>query len=192
MLARLGSSPAAAASLLRSSAPRRALSTAVTPAAYSQIEARWAKLPEAEQGAIADKLALAQKADWKTLSLEEKRAAYFIAYGPYGARNPPDPALKWSVAYWTSGFVLLAAGLWRYWESRKFHKHPACISFPNNTSSRALTTSLTFCACMPSRNHAEKPALVSQTPEWIEEQKRRQIEGLENPFKGPAAAARKA
>ncbi|KAI8844262.1 cytochrome c oxidase subunit IV family [Chytridium lagenaria] len=130
---------------------RRTASTSVTPAAFAQLETRWAKLPEAEQGAIADKLAAAQKGDWKTLSLEEKRAAYFIAYGPYGARNPTDPALKYSVAAWTTGFVLLAAGLWRWWDSRK-------------------------------------PTLITQTPEWKEAQKQIQIEGKENPFKGPAAA----
>jgi cytochrome c oxidase subunit 4 len=46
-----------------------------TPAnALTQIEARWTKLPEAEQGAIADKLYDLQKGDWKKMTLEEKRA----------------------------------------------------------------------------------------------------------------------
>ena len=38
------------------------------------LESRWTKLPEAEQGAIADHLAALQKGDWKKLTLEEKRA----------------------------------------------------------------------------------------------------------------------
>jgi cytochrome c oxidase subunit 4 len=41
---------------------------------FTQIEARWTKLPEAEQGAIADKLYELQKGDWKKMTLEEKRA----------------------------------------------------------------------------------------------------------------------
>ncbi|KAJ3415973.1 Cytochrome c oxidase subunit 5A [Chytridiales sp. JEL 0842] len=85
----------------------------------SQIETRWGKLPEAEQGAIADKLSAVQKGDWKKMTLDEKRAAYFIAYGPYGARSPSDPALKWSVAAWSTVFVGLAAGLWVYTSSMK-------------------------------------------------------------------------
>ncbi|KAJ3197216.1 hypothetical protein HK101_005246 [Irineochytrium annulatum] len=51
----------------------RGIST-ISPAALTQIETRWGKLPEAEQGAIADKLAAAQKGDWKSLTLDEKRA----------------------------------------------------------------------------------------------------------------------
>lgn len=65
-------------------------------------------LIEAEQGAIADSLALAQKGDWKQMSLDQKRAggffsflssyhimtAYYIAYGPYGARTPSDTAFN--------------------------------------------------------------------------------------------------
>lgn len=38
------------------------------------IETRWTKLPECEQGAIADRLATLQRGDWKKMSLEEKRA----------------------------------------------------------------------------------------------------------------------
>ncbi|KAJ3116881.1 Cytochrome c oxidase subunit 5A [Phlyctochytrium bullatum] len=134
-------------------AQRRAASS-VTPAALTQLETRWAKLPEAEQGAIADKLALAQKGDWKNLTLDEKRAAYFVAYGPYGARNPQDPALKLSVTAWTGFFVLVAAGLWQWWET-------------------------------------QKPKVATTSPEWVEERKKQQIEGKQNPFKGPYSVARK-
>ncbi|KAJ3170408.1 Cytochrome c oxidase subunit 5A [Geranomyces variabilis] len=92
-------------------------STAIAPAALAQIETRWAKLPECEQGAIADALAAKQKGDWKEMSLEEKRAAYWIAYGPYGARSPHDPAMKWKVLGWSLGFSAVAVGIWAYWTS---------------------------------------------------------------------------
>jgi hypothetical protein len=42
--------------------------------ALTQLEARWTKLPEAEQGAIADNLYKLQNGDWKQMTLEEKRA----------------------------------------------------------------------------------------------------------------------
>ncbi|KAJ1555592.1 Cytochrome c oxidase subunit 5A [Cladochytrium tenue] len=102
-------------------APRRAASSAA-PAAFSPLtalETRWGKLPEAEQGAIADLVAVAEKGDWKNMTLEQKRAAYFIAYGPYGARNPIDPALKWSVITWSAGFFVLSYGLYQWWETMK-------------------------------------------------------------------------
>ncbi|KAJ3154071.1 Cytochrome c oxidase subunit 5A [Geranomyces michiganensis] len=92
-------------------------SAAIAPAALAQIETRWAKLPECEQGAIADALAVKQKGDWKNMSLEEKRAAYWIAYGPYGARSPRDPAMKWKVLLWSATFSAAAVGIWAYWTS---------------------------------------------------------------------------
>jgi cytochrome c oxidase subunit 4 len=46
--------------------------------ALTQLEARWTKLPEAEQGAIADKLYELQKGDWKKMTLEEKRAGFLM------------------------------------------------------------------------------------------------------------------
>ncbi|KAJ3332474.1 Cytochrome c oxidase subunit 5A [Blyttiomyces sp. JEL0837] len=99
---------------------RRAASTGnVSPFSIAALETRWGKLPEAEQGAIADRLSALQKGDWKQMSLDEKRAAYFIAYGPYGARNPPDPALKWSVLGYSTFFVAVSYGLYLWWETQK-------------------------------------------------------------------------
>ncbi|TPX70193.1 hypothetical protein SpCBS45565_g01930 [Spizellomyces sp. 'palustris'] len=96
-------------------AVRRQHTQAVSPAALSHIETRWAKLPECEQGAIADYLAAKQKGDWKSLTLDEKRAAYWIAYGPYGARTPIDPAMKYKVLGWSSFFLAIAVGGYVYW-----------------------------------------------------------------------------
>lgn len=50
----------------------------------ASLEARWPKLPEGEQGAIAETIYAKERGDWKKMSLEEKRASYFIAYGAYG------------------------------------------------------------------------------------------------------------
>ncbi|KAL7409280.1 cytochrome c oxidase subunit IV-domain-containing protein [Mrakia frigida] len=45
-------------------------------------------MPLQEKIVINDILQEVQKADWKTMTLDEKKAAYFIAFGPYGARRP--------------------------------------------------------------------------------------------------------
>ncbi|RKO92147.1 cytochrome c oxidase subunit IV-domain-containing protein [Blyttiomyces helicus] len=100
-------------------AQRRAASTltpvSLSSAALNNIESRWYKLPECEKGAIADVLAEAQKGDWKKLTLEQKRAAYWIAYGQYGARAGIDPTLKYKVAGWVSFYTGVGLVAWYWW-----------------------------------------------------------------------------
>ena len=55
---------------------RHASVSTVSP--FTQIEGRWSKLPQAEQGALADQLAELQKGDWKKMTLEQKRAGNWI------------------------------------------------------------------------------------------------------------------
>ncbi|KAJ3028291.1 Cytochrome c oxidase subunit 5A [Rhizophlyctis rosea] len=112
-LTRLATRTMRPATLLQSSIRLNSSSAAPT---LHQLETRWAKLPECEQGAIADQLAEAQKGDWKNLSLEQKRAAYWIAYGAYGARSPKDPGMWKKVTLWTSAGVGLAVTLWWFWK----------------------------------------------------------------------------
>ncbi|KAI8808249.1 cytochrome c oxidase subunit IV-domain-containing protein [Cladochytrium replicatum] len=89
---------------------------AVSSVALQDIETRWTKLPEAEQGAIADLLAEAEKGDWKKMTLEQKRAAYFIAYGAYGPRQETDPNFKWRVGGWVTFFLTLTGTIWGVWQ----------------------------------------------------------------------------
>ncbi|KAG2198000.1 hypothetical protein INT47_004967 [Mucor saturninus] len=56
--------------------------------AVQNIESRWSTLSTAEQNTIAKQLEEAQKGDWKSLSLDEKKAAYYIAFGAHGPRAP--------------------------------------------------------------------------------------------------------
>ncbi|EKD01429.1 cytochrome c oxidase subunit V [Trichosporon asahii var. asahii CBS 8904] len=60
-------------------------------ALLSNIEAHWSKLPAAEQYEVFQALEEAQKKDWKQLTTDEKKAAYFIAFGPHGPRAPILP-----------------------------------------------------------------------------------------------------
>ncbi|KAI9023264.1 cytochrome c oxidase subunit IV family [Hyaloraphidium curvatum] len=98
-------------------APRpaaRAAST-VSDAALVGLEARWGRLPECEQAAVAEKLLEKQKGDWRKMTQEEKRAAYFIAYGPHSSRAPEDPSLNQRV-YSTVAFIMaVSGGIWYYW-----------------------------------------------------------------------------
>jgi len=58
----------------------------------SNVEAQWERLTPDEQLVIHRQLEELQKKDWKALSLDEKRAAYYIAFGPHGPRTPIKPA----------------------------------------------------------------------------------------------------
>ncbi|KAH9953300.1 cytochrome c oxidase subunit IV-domain-containing protein [Russula dissimulans] len=70
-------------------------SSHVTPAAsaipLSNVEAQWATFSPAEQTAVHQQLEELQRKDWKTLSLAEKKAAYYVAFGPHGPRAPVNP-----------------------------------------------------------------------------------------------------
>ncbi|KAJ6531544.1 COX4, subunit IV of cytochrome c oxidase [Mycena sp. CBHHK59/15] len=54
----------------------------------SNIEAQWALLSPDEKSSVADQLEELQKRDWKLLSGDEKKAAYYVAFGPHGTRTP--------------------------------------------------------------------------------------------------------
>jgi cytochrome c oxidase subunit 4 len=77
----------------------------------SNVEAQWERLSKDDQVAVHTQLEALQKKDWKELSLDEKKAAYYVAFGPHGPRapiSPPGQNLKVFLA--TMGLVG-AAGL---------------------------------------------------------------------------------
>ncbi|KAI0797527.1 cytochrome c oxidase subunit IV [Abortiporus biennis] len=63
----------------------------------SNVEAQWEQLSPEEQLTVHQQLEELQKKDWKALSIEEKKAAYYVAFGPHGPRTPthkPGSTLK--------------------------------------------------------------------------------------------------
>jgi len=59
-----------------------------TPVPLSNVEALWAKLNSDDKMAVHAQLEGLQLKDWKTLSIDEKKAAYYVAFGPHGPRAP--------------------------------------------------------------------------------------------------------
>ncbi|EUC57132.1 cytochrome C oxidase, subunit IV/COX5b [Rhizoctonia solani AG-3 Rhs1AP] len=57
----------------------------------ANVEAQWESLSSEEQVEVHRELESLQKRDWKTLSIDEKKAAYFVAFGPHGPRTPTSP-----------------------------------------------------------------------------------------------------
>ncbi|KAI0823578.1 cytochrome c oxidase subunit IV-domain-containing protein [Trametes gibbosa] len=79
---------AAAASSSQTAASASASAQPVVP--LSNVEAMWERLSADEQAVIHQQLEEVQKRDWKTLSVDEKKAAYYVAFGPHGPRAPID------------------------------------------------------------------------------------------------------
>ncbi|KEZ44734.1 hypothetical protein SAPIO_CDS2827 [Scedosporium apiospermum] len=57
----------------------------------NNIEKRWESMPLQEQAELWMALRDRMKGSWKELSVQEKKAAYWIAFGPHGPRalDPP-------------------------------------------------------------------------------------------------------
>jgi len=69
----------------------------------NNIEQHWSKLSEDEQSTLYDELQELQKKDWKQLTLDEKKASYYVAFGPHGPRTPiSKPGDNWKIAFWVS------------------------------------------------------------------------------------------
>ncbi|KAH8677511.1 cytochrome c oxidase polypeptide 5 [Xylariales sp. PMI_506] len=77
--------------------PRAAASThAISKPTLANIEKRWEGLPSTEQAELWMALRDRMKENWAELTLQEKKAAYWIAFGPHGprAQAPADEGKK--------------------------------------------------------------------------------------------------
>ncbi|KAL4399879.1 Cytochrome c oxidase subunit 5B, mitochondrial [Malassezia pachydermatis] len=55
------------------------------------IEAMWPKMAREEQYSVYKLLEEVQRKDWKELTVDEKKGAYFVSYGLHGPRRPTTP-----------------------------------------------------------------------------------------------------
>ncbi|KAI8092578.1 cytochrome c oxidase subunit IV [Halteromyces radiatus] len=80
--------------------------------AVQNLEGRWKTLSTAEQNTIAKQLEEAQKGDWKALTADEKKASYYIAFGPHGPREPlTGPGHTQKVIAGTLAVLAVSGGL---------------------------------------------------------------------------------
>ncbi|EOA88365.1 Cytochrome c oxidase subunit 5B [Exserohilum turcicum] len=64
---------------------------AISNPTLANIEKRWEDMPPQEQADLWMTLRDRMKTDWKELTMQEKKAAYYIAFGPHGPRRPAPP-----------------------------------------------------------------------------------------------------
>ncbi|KAF9878532.1 cytochrome c oxidase subunit v [Colletotrichum karsti] len=82
---------AAAASTQQSVIRRAATTHAISNPTLANIEKRWEGMPLQEQAELWMNLRDRMKGPWSELTLQEKKAAYWIAFGPHGPRAGPAP-----------------------------------------------------------------------------------------------------
>ncbi|KAI0884883.1 cytochrome c oxidase subunit IV [Annulohypoxylon maeteangense] len=86
---------------------RRAATThAISNPTLANIEKRWEGMPQTEQAELWMALRDRMKENWAELTLSEKKAAYWIAFGPHGPRAVPAADEGRKVALYTAMGVL--------------------------------------------------------------------------------------
>jgi len=86
---------------------RSASGHAISNPTLAGIEKRWEAMAPQEQADLWMSLRDRMKADWHQLTVQEKKAAYWIAFGPHGPRALPPPGQGKTVALYT--FIGIAA-----------------------------------------------------------------------------------
>jgi len=91
---------------------------AISNPTLANIEKRWEDMPPQEQADLWMTLRDRMKVDWNELTLQEKKAAYWIAFGPHGPRALPPPGETRKVVLYT--FLGIAASGALFWVTRHF------------------------------------------------------------------------
>ncbi|KAI1328041.1 cytochrome c oxidase subunit IV family [Xylariaceae sp. FL0255] len=89
----------------------RASSTAISNPTLANIEKRWEGMPSSEQAELWMALRDRMKGNWAELTFQEKKAAYWIAFGAHGPRAQPPPDENRKVALYTAVGVLVSLAI---------------------------------------------------------------------------------
>jgi len=72
----------------------------------------WKSLTPTDQEAVFKHLEALQKKDWKELSTNEKKAAYYVSFGPHGPREPiVPPGSNIKIFFGTIAAMVAAVGV---------------------------------------------------------------------------------
>ncbi|KAM0420717.1 hypothetical protein ACHAPT_011499 [Fusarium lateritium] len=101
-------------SLVRSSpalVSRAASTHAISNPTLANIEKRWEGMPLQEQADLWMALRDRMQVNWKELTLQEQKAAYWIAFGPHGPRAVDPPGTNARVAWGVVVGLAVSVGL---------------------------------------------------------------------------------
>ncbi|EFR00792.1 cytochrome c oxidase polypeptide V [Nannizzia gypsea CBS 118893] len=86
------------------------------------IEKRWEAMPPQDQAELWMKLRDRMKVDWKEMTLQEKRAAYWIAFGPHGPRAETPKGEGMKIFVQLMKYIVISAGI--FYAARLFGGSP--------------------------------------------------------------------
>ncbi|KAL0576018.1 Cytochrome c oxidase subunit 5B, mitochondrial [Marasmius crinis-equi] len=76
------------------------------------VEAQWEKMSVEDKVTVHEQLEEVMKKDWKELSVDEKKAAYYVSFGPHGPRAPSSkPGDGYKIFASVAGLVGVTAAL---------------------------------------------------------------------------------
>ncbi|OKL55796.1 Cytochrome c oxidase polypeptide 5, mitochondrial [Talaromyces atroroseus] len=101
---------------------RSASEHAIANPTLAGIEKRWEALPPQEQADLWMQLRDRMKVDWHEMTLQEKKAAYWIAFGAHGPRKEAPKGEGWKIASKVVQLVAVSVGL--FYTTRLFAKPP--------------------------------------------------------------------
>ncbi|KAK4504680.1 hypothetical protein PRZ48_002641 [Zasmidium cellare] len=87
---------------------------AISNPTLANIEKRWEAMPPQEQADLWMALRDRMKVDWNELTLQEKKAAYWIAFGPHGPRAQAPPGEGTKIFIYTILGVVAAGALFGF------------------------------------------------------------------------------
>ncbi|CAL5870530.1 uncharacterized protein PFLUO_LOCUS4769 [Penicillium psychrofluorescens] len=76
---------------------RAASDHAIANPTLAGIEKRWEGMPPQEQAELWMQLRDRMKVDWNQMTVQEKKAAYWIAFGPHGPRAETPKGEGWKI-----------------------------------------------------------------------------------------------
>jgi len=86
------------------------------------IEKRWEGMPPQEQAELWMQLRDRMKVDWKELTLQEKKAAYWISFGNHGPRAEEPKGEGWRITSKVTQLLIVSVVLFAI--TRLFAKQP--------------------------------------------------------------------
>lgn len=95
---------------------------AISNPTLADIEKRWEGMPPQEQADLWMALRDRMKRDWHEMTLQERKAAYWIAFGPHGPRALDPPGEGW----WVFKVTMAAIGVSfiLFWGIRQLARPP--------------------------------------------------------------------
>ncbi|EAL91550.1 cytochrome c oxidase subunit IV family protein [Aspergillus fumigatus Af293] len=84
---------------------------AISNPTLAGIEKRWEAMPPQEQAELWMQLRDRMKVDWHQMTLQEKKAAYWIAFGPHGPRAVPPKGESLRIFFKVAQLTLVSLAL---------------------------------------------------------------------------------